>query len=88
MSAIDQASRDILIEFAVDQYLNNPAGIGNECTHWIYAALLEAHALDSDRGLHISQSGPPYTWGSRVKALAVSETIMPVTTRPSLRAAV
>jgi len=38
MADIDQSHRDLLIEFAADKYLNNPAGIGNECTHWVYAA--------------------------------------------------
>jgi hypothetical protein len=56
---------------------NNPAGIGNECTHWIYAALFEARALDHDKHLkkgdghlNIGQRGIPYTWGRPVEAAA------------------
>ena len=71
MSDISAPKRQILTSFAVDQMNNNPAGIGNECTHWIYAALFEARALDSDANLHIRQTGANYTWGRRVDATAV-----------------
>lgn len=66
MAEIDAAHRQILTKFAVYQMNSNPAGIGNECTHWIYAALFEAGALESDRGLGISQTGAHYTWGRLV----------------------
>jgi hypothetical protein len=66
MAEIDAAHRRILTNFAVYQMNSNPAGIGNECTHWIYAALFEARALESDRGLGISQTGAHYTWGRQV----------------------
>ena len=70
MADLDDAHQEMMTEFGIDQFLNNKAGIGNECTHWVYAALLEARALDSDRPLHISQSGNPYTWGRRVEPLS------------------
>jgi hypothetical protein len=66
MADIDDAHRRILTDFAVYQMKTNPAGIGNECTHWVYAALLEARALDHDRALGISQTGAHYTWGRLV----------------------
>src|SRR5262245_50619595 len=66
MTDIDSSHRRILTGFGIDQMINNPAGIGNECTHWIYAALFEARALDHDRHLHIGQRGIPYTWGRPV----------------------
>jgi hypothetical protein len=68
---IDSRHRRTLTEFGVYQMNSNPAGIGNECTHWIYAALFEARALDRDRALHIGQGHVPYTWGRRVVAVAV-----------------
>jgi hypothetical protein len=63
---IDDEHRRILTDFGVYQMKLNPAGIGNECTHWIYAALFEARALDHDRALHIAQTAPHYTWGRDV----------------------
>ncbi|ACK50067.1 hypothetical protein Msil_1098 [Methylocella silvestris BL2] len=66
MTDIDSAKRRLLTQFGVDQMTNNPAGIGNECTHWVYAALFEARALDHDRALHIAQGAVPYTWGKHV----------------------
>lgn len=66
MAELDDAHRRILTDFAVYQMKSNPAGIGNECTHWIYAALFEAGALDDDRALGISQTGAHYTWGRLV----------------------
>jgi len=70
MTDIDSSHRRILTKFGVYQMTNNPAGIGNECTHWIYAALFEARALDHDAALNIAQSGIPYTWGRPVGATA------------------
>jgi hypothetical protein len=77
MTDIDSSHRRILTRFGVYQMTNNPAGIGNECTHWIYAALFEARALDHDKHLkkgdghlNIGQSGMPYTWGRPVEAAA------------------
>jgi len=77
MTDIDSSHRRILTKFGVYQMTNNPAGIGNECTHWIYAALFEARALDHDKHLkkgdghlNIGQSGIPYTWGRPVEAAA------------------
>ena len=66
MTDIDAKHRATLTQFGVYQMTHNPAGIGNECTHWVYAALFEARALDNDRRLHIAQSGIPYTWGRAV----------------------
>jgi hypothetical protein len=68
---ISAQKRQILTAFGVDQMNKNPAGIGNECTHWIYAALFEARALDSDAKLHIQQTGVNYTWGRQVNTAAV-----------------
>jgi len=75
MADIDASHRKLLTRFGVYQLVNNPAGIGNECTHWIYAALFEARALDHDRHhkkgdghFNIGQSGIPYTWGRPVTA--------------------
>ncbi len=68
MADVDANHRSILTDFGIYQMLFNPAGIGNECTHWIYAALFEARALDHDRTLHIQQSARPYTWGRHVGA--------------------
>lgn len=70
MTDIDPLHRRILTQFGIYQMNHNPAGIGNECTHWIYAALFEARALEHDRDLHIGQDGIPYTWGRRVTAAA------------------
>jgi hypothetical protein len=70
MTDIDSSHRRILTRFGVYQMTNNPAGIGNECTHWIYAALFEARALDEDKALKIRQSGIPYTWGRPITAEA------------------
>lgn len=70
MTDIDASKQALLTQFGVYQMTNNPAGIGNECTHWIYAALFEARALDHDRALHIAQRGIPYTWGRRIEAAA------------------
>jgi hypothetical protein len=66
MADVDDMHQGILIAFGWDQWRTNKAGIGNECTHWIYAALLEARALDFDRALHIAQTGQHYTWGRRI----------------------
>jgi len=66
MAEVDAAHRRILTDFAVYQMNSNPAGIGNECTHWIYAALFEARALDNDKALRIAQTLPHYTWGKQV----------------------
>jgi hypothetical protein len=66
MTDIDDPHRRTLTDFGVYQMKFNPPGIGNECTHWICAALFEARALDSDRTLHIGQSRPHYTWGRLV----------------------
>ncbi|WP_395665944.1 hypothetical protein [Methylocella sp.] len=71
MTDIDATKQQLLTRFGVHQMTNNPAGVGNECTHWIYAALFEARALDHDRALHIGQGGVPYTWGREVAAPAV-----------------
>src|SRR5262249_18163364 len=68
---ISAQKRQILTSFGVYQINNNPAGIGNECTHWIYAALFEARALDSDAKLQIHQTGVNYTWGRQVNTMAV-----------------
>jgi hypothetical protein len=75
MTDIDSSHRRLLTRFGVFQMTNNPAGIGNECTHWIYAALFEAGALDHDRHhkkgdghFNIGQSGIPYTWGRPITA--------------------
>lgn len=68
MADLDTAHRGILTDFAVYEMKSNPAGIGNECTQWIYAALFEARALDHDRALGIAQSGAHYTWGRLVDA--------------------
>jgi hypothetical protein len=75
MTDIDSSHREILTQFGVYEMTNNPAGIGNECTHWIYAALFEARALDQDKPFkkgdghfNISQSGIPYTWGRPITA--------------------
>src|SRR5215472_7913526 len=66
MAELDNDHRRILTDFAIYQMKSNPAGIGNECTHWIYAALFEARALDHDRALGISQTGAHFTWGRLV----------------------
>jgi hypothetical protein len=66
MTDVDAAHQRILSAFGWAQWRTNRAGIGNECTHWIYAALLEARALDYDRALHINQTGLYYTWGRRI----------------------
>jgi hypothetical protein len=68
MTDIDSSHRNLLTRFGVYQMTNNPAGIGNECTHWVYAALFEARALDHDKALKIGQSGIPYTWGRPITA--------------------
>jgi hypothetical protein len=68
MSDIDAAHRSILTDFATQQMNLNPAGIGNECTHWIYAALFEAGALDTDATLKIAQTLPHFTWGTVVSS--------------------
>src|SRR6266849_3785461 len=70
MTDIDSSHRRILTRFGVYQMTNNPAGIGNECTHWIYAALFEARALDHDKALKIGQGGIP--WGGLSAALEQS----------------
>lgn len=66
MTDVDAAHQRILSAFGWRQARDNPAGIGNECTHWIYAALLEARAHDHSRALHIAQTGNHYTWGRRI----------------------
>jgi hypothetical protein len=68
LTDVDDSQRSTLTEFGVSQMNFNPAGIGNECTHWIYAALFEASALDFSRALHIAQGRHPYTWGRSVEA--------------------
>jgi hypothetical protein len=70
MTDIDEKQRQILTAFGVYQMRTNPGGIGNECTHWIYAALFEARALEHDRDLHIDQGQRPLTWGRPVQAAA------------------
>jgi hypothetical protein len=70
MTDLDLQHQHILSAFGWDQWRSNHAGIGNECTHWIYAALLEARALDHDPGLHIAQNGQHYTWGRRIEPAA------------------
>jgi hypothetical protein len=67
MADLDSAHQDILPTFGWQQWKSNRAGIGNECTHWIYAALLEARALDTDRALHIQQARDHYTWGRAIE---------------------
>src|SRR5262249_51796679 len=71
MTDVDSNHRRMLTQFGIFQMNSNAAGIGNECTHWIYASLFEVRALDRDRQLHIGQSRPPYTWGRRIGAHAV-----------------
>jgi hypothetical protein len=66
MTDIDATQRSVLTGFGVYQMRFNPGGIGNECTHWIYAALFEARALDSDRASNIQQVRIPYVWGRAV----------------------
>ena len=61
MADVDLMHQRMLSAFGWGQWRSNHAGIGNECTHWVYAALLEARALDS--GLGIQQQHDPYTWG-------------------------
>ena len=68
MTDVDAAHQGTLSAFGWDQWRTNRAGIGNECTHWIYAALLEARALDHDPAQHIAQTGNHYTWGRSVQA--------------------
>lgn len=68
MTDIDAKHRHILTAFGVYQMRTNPGGIGNECTHWIYAALFEARALDHDLALHIDQPPGNLTWGRSVEA--------------------
>lgn len=70
MTDIDSSHRLTLTSFGAYQAIANPAGIGNECTHWIYAALFEARALQTDQHLKkgdghftIGQTGVPKTWG-------------------------
>jgi hypothetical protein len=74
MADIDPTQRQKLLTFAYNDARSNANGIGNECTHLIYAALFEAGAHDGimepSRG--IGQSVPPYTWGKEV-ALAKAQ---------------
>ncbi len=84
MTDIDSSHRRILTRFGVYQMTNNPAGIGNECTHWIYAALFEARALDHDKALKIGQGGIPYTWGRPVGGIGAKPRL-PLPTLPRLR---
>jgi hypothetical protein len=77
MTDVDAAHQGVLTAFGWRQSRHNPAGIGNECTHWIYAALFEARALDFDRALHIAQTGEHYTWGRPIQpALALAGDIV------------
>ena len=70
MTDVDATHQGILPTFGWDQWRTNRAGIGNECTHWIYAALLEARALDYDPVQHIAQTGNRYTWGRHIQPQA------------------
>lgn len=74
MADIDPTQRQKLLAFAFNDSRSNANGIGNECTHLVYAALFEAGAHDGvmepQRG--IGQSVPPYTWGKEV-ALAKAQ---------------
>lgn len=62
MSDIDATHQRRLMELGLRLAKQHIAGIGNECTHWIYAALLEARALDLD--------GVRLRWGRRVPEAA------------------
>ncbi len=77
MTDITAPQRKRLIKFVNQDLMNNANGIGNECTHLIYAALFEAKALDGvvDRptagsGLVMGQGGVPYTWGRKLGAVS------------------
>jgi len=77
MTDVDAGHQGVLSAFGWRQSRQNLAGIGNECTHWIYAALFEARALDFDRALHIAQIGQHYTWGRPIQpALALAGDIV------------
>lgn len=63
-----------IVQFCEKQKTSNPNGIGNECTHFVYAALFEANAADG--ALEISKktketplvqtSRKPYHWGRKL----------------------
>lgn len=67
MADVDEVRRKVLVDFGRYQMAQNPPGIGSECTHWIYAALFEARALDEDDTLNIHQATDPYTWGKKIE---------------------
>jgi hypothetical protein len=66
-----------MARFCDFQKKTNQSGIGNECTHVVYAALYEVDAMDgaSDVNLRGTEANPmvrtsrvPYHWGRRLQA--------------------
>ncbi len=77
MADISDASLDKMVRFCEFQRTTNSSGIGNECTHVVYAALFEVGAMDgmSDvnrRGANtnamVQTTRTPYHWGRSIAA--------------------
>ena len=77
MADISDASLDKIVRFCEFQRKTNPAGIGNECTHIVYAALYEVDATDGASDVNrkgspgnptVQTSRTPYRWGRAVDA--------------------
>lgn len=77
MADISDASLDKIARFCEFQRKTNPAGIGNECTHVVYAALYEVDATDGASDVNrkgspgnptVQTSRSPYRWGREINS--------------------
>ncbi|MDP4021679.1 hypothetical protein Q8W71_03500 [Methylobacterium sp. NEAU 140] len=72
MADIAPSDSEKLVRFALFQERTNPGGIGNECTHFVYAGLLEIRALDGmvrkDPQVATDNNAAALRWGRKVDA--------------------
>lgn len=68
MGDVPQSDSTKIVDFANYQMAKNPGGIGNECTHFVYAALFEVKALDGAlrKAANVDSVKVPYRWGRNV----------------------
>jgi hypothetical protein len=70
---VDRNVSDKILDFCGYQMKYNIMGIGNECTHFVYAALFEVSAEDGTIKTHpkIQQIKVPFVWGRKLEGSEV-----------------
>ena len=65
MADVSDADLAKFVRFAESQMNKNPAGIGNECTHFVYAGLFEIRAMDGalQRNATVNTANNHLHWG-------------------------